>query len=87
MPPANQYIDELSLEQDDINTRPPLFSENHLKYLNEKLAKLPPQKILEWALVTLPGLYQTTAFGLTGKLKRLLLLFFLKKKNRKKNIK
>ncbi|CAB4411016.1 unnamed protein product [Rhizophagus irregularis] len=66
MPPANQYIDELSLEQDDINTRPPLFSENHLKYLNEKLAKLPPQKILEWALVTLPGLYQTTAFGLTG---------------------
>jgi phosphoadenosine phosphosulfate reductase len=77
MPPANQYIDKLSPEQD---TQPSLFSEKHLKYLNEKLAKLPPQKILEWAIVTLPGLYQTTAFGLTGKLKSLLF------KKRKKNI-
>jgi len=66
MPPANQYLDELSTEQDDATTRPSLFSEKHLRYLNEKLARLPPQKILEWAIVTLPGLYQTTAFGLTG---------------------
>jgi len=65
MAPANQYIDE-SLEQ-DTSARPPLFSEKHLKHLNEKLSKLSPQKILEWAIVTLPGLYQTTAFGLTGK--------------------
>jgi len=43
-----------------------LFTEKHLKHLNQNLAKLPPQKILEWAIVTLPGLYQTTAFGLTG---------------------
>ncbi|CAI2180685.1 16987_t:CDS:10 [Funneliformis geosporum] len=43
----------------------PLFTEKHLKHLNQNLAKLPPQKILEWAIVTLPGLYQTTAFGLT----------------------
>uniref|UniRef100_A0A1D1XRB1 Phosphoadenosine phosphosulfate reductase n=1 Tax=Anthurium amnicola TaxID=1678845 RepID=A0A1D1XRB1_9ARAE len=63
MAPANQYIDE-SFEQDI--SAPPLFSEEHLKHLNEKLAKLSPQKILEWAIITLPGLYQTTAFGLTG---------------------
>lgn len=43
-----------------------MFSETHLKFLNERLEKLSPQKILEWAIVTLPGLYQTTAFGLTG---------------------
>ncbi|CAG8507999.1 phosphoadenosine phosphosulfate reductase [Gigaspora rosea] len=45
---------------------PNLFTEKHLDYLNEKLAKLSPKKILEWAIVSLPGLYQTTAFGLTG---------------------
>ncbi|CAG8525176.1 39129_t:CDS:2 [Gigaspora margarita] len=43
---------------------PNLFTEKHLDYLNEKLAKLSPKKILEWAIVSLPGLYQTTAFGL-----------------------
>ncbi|CAG8633220.1 1486_t:CDS:2 [Cetraspora pellucida] len=43
---------------------PTLFNEKHLSHLNEKLSKLPPKKILEWAIVSLPGLYQTTAFGL-----------------------
>ncbi|CAG8696874.1 12410_t:CDS:2 [Acaulospora morrowiae] len=43
-----------------------LFDERHLKYLNKTLAKLPPKKILEWAMVTLPDLYQITSFGLTG---------------------
>jgi phosphoadenosine phosphosulfate reductase len=61
-PNVNQFDD-----LDDFSVRPPLFTEKHLKHLNEKLAKLSPQKILEWAIVTLPGLYQTTAFGLTGK--------------------
>jgi len=60
-PNVNQYNDF-----EDFSSRPPLFTEKHLKHLNEKLAKLSPQKILEWAIVTLPGLYQTTAFGLTG---------------------
>lgn len=43
-----------------------LFTDSHLEYLNQQLEKLSPKKILEWALVSLPGLYQTTAFGLTG---------------------
>ncbi|TPX31916.1 phosphoadenylyl-sulfate reductase (thioredoxin) [Synchytrium microbalum] len=38
----------------------------YLEYLNNRLSKLSPQKILEWAIVSLPNLYQTTAFGLTG---------------------
>ncbi|KAJ3061164.1 hypothetical protein HK102_009214 [Quaeritorhiza haematococci] len=30
------------------------------------LSTLPPQQILTWALISLPNLYQTTAFGLSG---------------------
>ncbi|KAI7861868.1 phosphoadenosine phosphosulfate reductase [Spinellus fusiger] len=37
-----------------------------LRYINEHLATLSPTEILEWAMDTLPNLYQTTAFGLTG---------------------
>jgi phosphoadenosine phosphosulfate reductase len=42
------------------------FTKTHLKYLNAQLAKLEPIDILRWAKLTLPNLYQTTAFGLTG---------------------
>ncbi|KAF9348374.1 hypothetical protein BGX34_002520 [Mortierella sp. NVP85] len=42
------------------------FTPAHLKFLNAKLEKLSPEKIIEWAMVSLPGLIQTTAFGLTG---------------------
>lgn len=48
------------------NKKPLSITEKHLKFLNERLSKIHPQKILEWAILTLPGLYQTTAFGLTG---------------------
>ena len=44
-----------------------VFSSAHLKYLNEQLSALEPEEILRWALITLPGLYQTTALGLTGR--------------------
>lgn len=37
-----------------------------LALINAHLSKLQPQQILEWAIEYLPGLYQTTAFGLTG---------------------
>ncbi|KAG1054134.1 hypothetical protein G6F43_003838 [Rhizopus delemar] len=37
-----------------------------LRQLNEYLSTLEPQQILEWAIDTLPNLFQTTAFGLTG---------------------
>ena len=43
-----------------------IFSSAHLKFLNERLSALEPEEILRWCLITLPGLYQTTALGLTG---------------------
>lgn len=42
------------------------FNSAELKRLNNKLKHLSPQKILEWAIITLPNLYQSTAFGPTG---------------------
>ncbi|OJD18035.1 phosphoadenosine phosphosulfate reductase [Emergomyces pasteurianus Ep9510] len=43
-----------------------VFTKPHLKFLNSQLQFLEPQDILRWCITTLPGLYQTTAFGLTG---------------------
>ncbi|KAL4076270.1 Phosphoadenosine phosphosulfate reductase family-domain-containing protein [Scleroderma citrinum] len=43
----------------------PLSSEK-LATINDYLRTLDPQLILSWAIEHLPGLYQTTAFGLTG---------------------
>jgi phosphoadenosine phosphosulfate reductase len=37
-----------------------------LDSINAYLRTLPPSEILQWAVQNLPGLYQTTAFGLTG---------------------
>lgn len=42
------------------------FTQAHLDYINAKLDKASPQEILQWAVITLPGLYQTTALGLSG---------------------
>ncbi|KXN68778.1 Phosphoadenosine phosphosulfate reductase thioredoxin [Conidiobolus coronatus NRRL 28638] len=42
------------------------FTQSHIDHLNEKLSELHPTKVLEWAIVTFPNLYQTTAFGLSG---------------------
>jgi len=42
------------------------FSKPHLKFINAQLSKLEPEDILRWCTTSLPGLYQTTAFGLTG---------------------
>ncbi|KAF9149821.1 hypothetical protein BG015_008354 [Linnemannia schmuckeri] len=43
-----------------------IFTPTHLKFINAKLEKLSPEKIIEWAMISLPGLIQTTAFGPTG---------------------
>ena len=43
-----------------------IFSSAHLKYLNQRLSMLEPEEILRWCLISLPGLYQTTALGLSG---------------------
>lgn len=45
---------ELPLSQTDLDT------------INAYLSPLTPEEILSWALTHLPGLHQTTAFGLTG---------------------
>lgn len=42
------------------------FTKPHLRFLNRQLQFLEPQDILRWAITTLPNLFQTTAFGLTG---------------------
>ena len=42
------------------------FARPHLKFLNAQLAKLEPQDVLRWCITSLPNLYQTSAFGLTG---------------------
>lgn len=43
-----------------------LFTKAHLQFLNRQLQFLEPQEILRWCITSLPQLYQTTAFGLTG---------------------
>jgi phosphoadenosine phosphosulfate reductase len=45
---------QLPLSKDDLDT------------INVYLSSLSPEGILKWAIEYLPGLYQTTAFGLTG---------------------
>lgn len=42
------------------------FTKPHLQFLNRQLQFLEPQEILKWSITTLPHLYQSTAFGLTG---------------------
>ena len=38
----------------------------NLDNINAQLAEATPEQILEWSIDNLPGLYQTTAFGVTG---------------------
>lgn len=38
----------------------------NLPKINERLREADPAEILAWAIDNLPGLYQTTAFGVTG---------------------
>lgn len=42
------------------------FSRPHLKFINEQLSHLEPEAVLKWCITSLPRLYQTSAFGLTG---------------------
>ena len=42
------------------------FTKPHLKFLNKQLAELDPRDVLKWCITSLPKLYQTSAFGLTG---------------------
>uniref|UniRef100_A0A060TAF9 phosphoadenylyl-sulfate reductase (thioredoxin) n=1 Tax=Blastobotrys adeninivorans TaxID=409370 RepID=A0A060TAF9_BLAAD len=42
------------------------FTASQLAHINKQLENLSPREILQWALTTIPGVFQTTAFGLTG---------------------
>jgi phosphoadenosine phosphosulfate reductase len=42
------------------------LSQEKLVELNNQLSNLTPEEILKWSTEHIPGLYQTTAFGLTG---------------------
>ena len=42
------------------------FTRQHLRFLNQQLSKLEPADVLRWCIISLPNLYQTSAFGLTG---------------------
>lgn len=42
------------------------FTASHLKFINAQLQLLEPEGVLQWCLLTLPNLFQTTAFGLSG---------------------
>ncbi len=42
------------------------LSDEQLEVINVHLSPMTPEEILRWAVEYLPGLYQTTAFGLTG---------------------
>jgi len=42
------------------------LTKRHLQHLNRSLQFLEPQDVLRWCVTTLPHLFQTTAFGLTG---------------------
>lgn len=42
------------------------LSQGELDRINDHLRPLVPEDILRWAVEHIPGLYQTTAFGLTG---------------------
>lgn len=42
------------------------LSQDHLEHLNRTLVNLSAEELLTWAALTFPGLFQTTAFGLTG---------------------
>jgi len=56
----------MSLSLDLIKPLQLPLSSDDLETINVYLSSLPPQDILKWAIEYLPGLYQTTAFGLTG---------------------
>ncbi|KAK5094716.1 3'-phosphoadenylsulfate reductase [Exophiala xenobiotica] len=45
---------------------PIMFTKKHLQFLNRQLQFLEPQDVLRWCITSLPQLFQTTAFGLTG---------------------
>jgi len=63
-----EYADSGYVSADNSKSALPevFFSKQHLKFINSQLQRLEPQDILRWCIITLPELYQETAFGLSG---------------------
>jgi phosphoadenosine phosphosulfate reductase len=66
--PPNETTDSGYASAADSTSSVPriVFTKPHLNFINKQLANATPEEILRWAILTLPNLYQTTAFGLTG---------------------
>ncbi|KAI9756920.1 MAG: hypothetical protein M1815_002486 [Lichina confinis] len=62
--PESGYASASSAEV--VTSRDGLFSKQYLRFINRQLQLWEPQDILLWSMMSLPSLYQTTAFGLTG---------------------
>lgn len=56
----------VSASHSDAEPNEVFFTQKHLAFLNRQLQALEPQEILRWCITSLPHLFQTTAFGLTG---------------------
>jgi phosphoadenosine phosphosulfate reductase len=63
-----EYADSGYVSADNSKAALPevFFSKQHLKFINSQLQRLEPQDILRWCIITLPELFQETAFGLSG---------------------
>jgi len=55
-----------SSSSSDVSVAEVYFTKPHLKFLNRQLQYLGPEEILRWCITSLPSLYQTTAFGMSG---------------------
>jgi len=62
----SQEFNEISAPVQSTSTLRPVLSPAAIDLANEQLAAAEPQAIIEWAIQNVPGLFQTTAFGLTG---------------------
>lgn len=43
-----------------------MFTADELDHINSYLSKTSAEKIIEWSIITIPGLHQTSALGLSG---------------------
>ncbi|KAF8328610.1 Phosphoadenosine phosphosulfate reductase family-domain-containing protein [Cantharellus anzutake] len=63
---SSAFTSESSSPATEIVQLPPVYTPDELEEINSHLETLSPQEILQWGVHNLPGLYQSTAFGLTG---------------------
>jgi phosphoadenosine phosphosulfate reductase len=51
---------------EQISSLPVAFTARQLEHINAHMENLSPEEIIRWSILTIPSLFQTTAFGLTG---------------------